>query len=90
VVYGGGLTGREAEAGWWYIDVERVEDGDPTKDARRQTPDASSSSAGGFACRTLTRPSQRTAASTHMCAHRTEITADRLIHCIVRVYTYIQ
>jgi hypothetical protein len=38
VVYGGGLRGREAEAGWWYIDVERVEDGDPTKDARRQTP----------------------------------------------------
>ena len=27
-----GLTGREAEAGW-YIDVERMEADDPTKDA---------------------------------------------------------
>lgn len=32
MVYSGGLTGREAEAGW-YIDVERMEEGDASSSA---------------------------------------------------------
>jgi hypothetical protein len=78
VVYSGGLTGREAEAEW-YIDVERMEDEAPSA-----APEF------GWAKRHAknTRPHSSTlTAAASTCEHRTETTAARLIHCIVRVYT---
>jgi hypothetical protein len=81
VVYSGGLTGREAETGWWYIDVERMEEGDPQQFGWELTLRHAN-----------TRPSKLEQQHVHTvttCVHRTEITASRLIHRLHSTCIYI-
>jgi hypothetical protein len=71
--------GARREAGW-YIDVERMEEGDP-----KPAPSAAVRVPKVAPSRTLDPHGSKYLL--HMCAHCTEITAARLIHCIVRVNT---